>query len=1167
MKRKRKQIGSLFLAVCMVLTMLPIAAFAETGETESAAPTGESGTITSFAELDSDISTQAVEKGTAESELNLPNKLSVMVTSSSAIKADVSSYNTSTSDAPTSDAPTGDTSTSDAPTSDAPTSDSPTSDTPTSDAPTSDAPTSDASTESVAEEETVPEEKSIETTVPVSGWDSTPAYDGNTEGDYTFTPKLKLPEGLTIKSGVEAPTITVKVGDAKEPALAPKGAIMPLSTKTDDIIINETNFPDEKFRDWLKSNAITKEAAADDILTQDEIAMFWFFNMSNLQIADLTGIEHFTSLTTLICSNNQISELNVSSLSKLITLDCSNNQISELNVSGLTALQTLLCLSNQLRELNANGLTALKELYCYSNQLRELNVTDLTALKQLYCYSNQLRELNLSGLPALQTLLCNSNQLCELNVTGLERLENLYCSQNQISKLNVTGLLALERLECSSNQLRELNVTGLERLKNLCCPQNQISKLNVTGLLALEDLECSSNQLRELNLTGLERLETLYCSQNQISKLNVTGLLALEHLQCSNNYISSEADITGLDKIITKNFYFGHQTPYTVTFLLNGGNRNGGGELIQMVARGESARPPIVSRSNYTFAGWDKDLSNVTSDLTITANWFYNGGAGSSGSTVTATPEIPLDQPVTVTVPVVVSASKNGTAIATIPENSLTDALLKVQGRTTHSITVALNITMPKQTTSLTTNLTQNSLNCLVGAGVNLLEVNGAPVNLGLDKNALNQILRQSGGGNISITISPANGLSSEAKSLLGNRPTYSITTQTSKDGKTVNVTSLSNGTATLSIPYTPSKNETVGYLFGVYVDTNGKAQRIPGSAYDANSKRLLIPTNYLSVYGVGYTAPSAKFTDIGDHWGKDAIDYVVGRGLLSGTTETTFAPNTAITREALVTALGKLANIDTKAYTGNHFSDVKSDSAWRPYIEWGYSKGILQGISGNLFAPDQAITREEIAVIFTNFTKATGYTLPVTRAAVTYADAGSVGNTYKTAVTAMQQAGILMSGSENQFHPKSTPTRAEVAVMLHRYIRLTISPATTQGWALNDAGQYEYYKNGEALTGTQTIDGAIYFFGTDGTLKTGWVQNGGNMRYYSGNKLLVGFGNITVDGTNKTYYFDTYGNMVTGKWLQIDGKWYYLNADGTLARSTTIDGYAIDANGVRNTK
>jgi len=612
---------------------------------------------------------------------------------------------------------------------------------------------------------------------------------------------------------------------------------------------------------------------------------------------------------------------------------------------------------------------------------------------------------------------------------------------------------------------------------------------------------------------------------------------------------------------------------YTVTFNLGGGTRTGGGALTQIVTEGDAAEAPTVTRSGYTFIRWDKAFDNVSSALTVTAIWSYNGGGGGGSYTpdipATIIPEKKPDQPVMATAPVTATRGTNGTASATIPEKAITDAIAKAQadaraqGKTANGISVALNVTMPKGTTSLAATLTRNSLNGLVSAGVTEFEISGAPVSLSLDLNALKEIQKQSS-GDISITIAPATGLSKEAKALLGNRPVYSITiSYVDKNGKTQTITSLGSGLATLSIPYTPGKNEAVGYLFGVYVDANGKAQRIDGSAYDVNSGSLLIPTSHFSVYGVGYTAPSAKFTDIGTHWGKEAIDYVVDRGLLSGTSKTTFAPDTAMTRGMLVTALGRLAGVDVKSYTTNSFTDVKADSAFRPYIEWAYKNGVVQGIGNKQFAPDQAITREEIAVIFANYAKATGYKLPVTREATTYADASSIGSIYKTAVTAMQQAGIMMGGTGNKFNPKASATRAEVSAMLHRYIKLTIDPATAQNWAKNDAGQWFYYKDGKALTGTQTIDGVKYFFETTGVLKTGWVKDGSNWRYYTGNKVAVDW----LDISDKRYYFTKDGLMVSGKWLEIGGKWYYFNADGSLAKNTKVDGYEVDKNGVRKTK
>ncbi|WP_066083700.1 GLUG motif-containing protein [Anaerotignum neopropionicum] len=421
-----------------------------------------------------------------------------------------------------------------------------------------------------------------------------------------------------------------------------------------------------------------------------------------------------------------------------------------------------------------------------------------------------------------------------------------------------------------------------------------------------------------------------------------------------------------------------------------------------------------------------------------------NGGGSSSGgsSTSTTTPEKKPNQPVTAT------AGANGTASASIPDKTVTDAIAKAQadakaqGKTANEFSVELNIIMPKGASSLTAVLTRSSLDSLVSAGVSSLEINGSLVKVSFDKTALMEIQKQSS-GNVNIAIAPKTNLSDAAKILIGTRPVYDITVGY---GSGKSVANFGGGVATVSIPYTLGKNEVVDGLYAVYVDEKGNATPIAGSAYDANSGSVIFTTTHFSQYGIGYTAPTENFTDISSHWGKESIEYVVGRGLVSGMTETTFAPDSPMTRGMLVTAFGKLAGADAKAYTTNRFTDVNEESAYRPYVEWAYSKGIIRGIGDNQFAPDRAITREEIAVIFANYGKATGYTFPVTGEATTYADASSIGSAYKDAVKAMQQAGIMMGGGDNKFNPKGNATRAEVSSMLSRYIKLTINADTAQG-------------------------------------------------------------------------------------------------------------------------
>lgn len=641
-------------------------------------------------------------------------------------------------------------------------------------------------------------------------------------------------------------------------------------------------------------------------------------------------------------------------------------------------------------------------------------------------------------------------------------------------------------------------------------------------------------------------------------------------IDCGNAVLVSNAATLTVNAAI--------ETSYTIT-VQSGGNGTASADKTT-ATQGETVTLTATPNSGYYFSRWEVVSGGITlsgnrfvmpdNNVTVKAHFSqYNGGGGSDSDDIGSTPTVTIPPAAQPDWPTVGSVSGKTAGTNTQRTFTITDSLVKAalekaqaqakaQNRTAYGIGAQLALDTPA-TAGLTVTFERAALNRLVSTGAKQFEIKGAPISLTLDAKALAELQKQST-DNVTITIKPV--------TVKGVRNAYDIPLSTVKNGKAVRITSLGSGTATLSIPCTPAKNEAVGGFYAVYVDGKGKVNRIADSSYDANSGSVMFSTDHFSVYGVGYTAPSAKFTDTVKHWAAESIDYVVGRGLLSGTSETTFAPDTAMTRAMLVTALGRLAGVDVKAYTTNSFTDVKADSALRPYIEWAYKKGIVQGIGNSKFAPDRAVTREEIAVIFANFAKATGYKLPVTRNATTYADASSIGSAYKTSVTAMQQAGIMMGGSGNKFNPKSNATRAEVSSMLHRYIKLTIDPATAQGWAKNDAGQWLYYKNGKTVTGTQTIDGVKYYFETTGILKTGWVKdNNGNWHFYSGNILLAGWWDIGANGNNKRYYFDTYGNMISGKWLQIDGKWYYFNADGSLARSTKIDGYEVDENGVRKRK
>lgn len=740
-------------------------------------------------------------------------------------------------------------------------------------------------------------------------------------------------------SAITEITFTVETGKA---GASLSGTLHLSYPAVGSIEINAANFPDPKFRAILKSPDIwtgIRGAGKDGYLTPEEIAGIQSLDVNNQGIGNLKGIEQFSALETLNCSQNALTALPA--------------------LPG--SLKTLLCSSNRLTSLPIlpDGLIGLD---CSYNPLAAPpSLPD--GLKWLSCAG--LGDVLPPALPAtLIELDYSDNGLTSLPVLP-DGLEVLNCSGNLLTVLDLSGFTALEQLDCSGNHLTALD----------------LSSFSAAGYFDLQ----ADDQTPALSLTGSDAAG--YSAP--VSLNNPSGLAA--------GITYTEGILKSTGKPITT-------TPFSVDTGLAG-----------------------------------KTLSG-TMMLTYENGGASPGGPSSGGSGSVTAPEKKSDQPITAVISVTAAPGANGTASVSIPERVLNDAITKAQaGARSQSgaeneIAVTLNVTMPQGATSLTLTLTQGSLQDLTKVGVVSFATNSVPVNISFNLEALREIQRQST-GDVTITFSPAQNLTGEARELIGSRPAYNITIRSMKDSKAVNIISLGGGTATLSIPYTPGRNEAIGFLFGVYAEENGKAARIAGSAYDGDAGAVLIPTGHFSAYGVGYTSPIAKFTDIGNHWGRESIDFAVGRGLLSGTSDTTFSPNAVMTRGMLVTALGRLASVDVKGYTTSSFTDVKASTAFQPYIEWAYKNGIVQGTGDNRFAPDRAVTREEIAVIFANYAKSSGYTLPMIRGATDYADASGIEDAYKSAVVSMQQAGIMMGDSGNQFHPKSDATRAEIATMLYRYI------------------------------------------------------------------------------------------------------------------------------------
>ena len=541
-----------------------------------------------------------------------------------------------------------------------------------------------------------------------------------------------------------------------------------------------------------------------------------------------------------------------------------------------------------------------------------------------------------------------------------------------------------------------------------------------------------------------------------------------------------------------------------------------------------------LSNDNY-------EITYVSGTLTVSRQSSSDGGSSSGGSgggggsssggsgnnDNTNQPKEKLQAPVTgESKPI--QPDKNGNAA--VDNSSVQSAIDKAKqdakknGTTENGIAVTVPITSAAGQTSFNVTIKAQTLDLLVKENVRQFTVaidHLVSVNIGLD--TLKQLDAASAGGDIILRANKVDALrSTEAKAAIETRPVYDLSLVYLSGGKETPITSLNGHTISVRLSYTPAKGEQTGNLYAVYVDDAGKVEWITKSSYDASLKAVVFETGHFSVYGVGYKNPAPAFTDIHNHWAADNILFAASRGLLSGTSDTTFSPNTGMTRGMFVTALGRLAGINPDSYKTGKFTDVKADAYYAPYVNWAAQNGIVEGVTATTFAPDTNINREQMAVIMANYAKKLGYDLPKTLQAVTFADNAQISSWAKNAVRTMQQAGILAGKNGNKFDPKGTATRAEVATVLRRFVEIVIDPQTANGWQQNDSGQWSYYRNGKPVKG--------------------WLSD-----------------------DQKWYWLDkATGMMFAGGWKQIDGKWYYFYTDGTMAVNTTIDGYTIGSDGAR---
>ena len=173
-------------------------------------------------------------------------------------------------------------------------------------------------------------------------------------------------------------------------------------------------------------------------------------------------------------------------------------------------------------------------------------------------------------------------------------------------------------------------------------------------------------------------------------------------------------------------------------------------------------------------------------------------------------------------------------------------------------------------------------------------------------------------------------------------------------------------------------------------------------------------------------------FTDVHpSDWFYDPVCYVYSQGLMTGTSATTFEPNTHLSRAMLVAVLHRLEG-SPQASAGD-FTDVADGDWYAQAVNWAASVGVVNGFDDGTFQPNAAITREQMAAILRNYAAYKGFDVTASGSLSIFTDAASVSDWAKESVEWAVGSGLLGGYEDNTLRPQGTTTRAEVASVLQR--------------------------------------------------------------------------------------------------------------------------------------
>lgn len=262
-------------------------------------------------------------------------------------------------------------------------------------------------------------------------------------------------------------------------------------------------------------------------------------------------------------------------------------------------------------------------------------------------------------------------------------------------------------------------------------------------------------------------------------------------------------------------------------------------------------------------------------------------------------------------------------------------------------------------------------------------------------------------------------------------KPSFPVKIANSGDGVAKVDKSYASAGAKVTITVTPGRNGSVQRI--TVTDEDGERLKLTENRDGTYS--FTMPNGAANVYA-RFSGSGLPFADVpSGSWYYDDIAYVYDAGLMTGLTATAFGPNLSNTRGMIVTILWRMEN-EPAAKHGCPFADVRRGSYYEQAIAWASENGIVTGFDASTFAPDRAITREQLAAILFRFAAYRGMDAVTLRENLSSFQDQAAISAYAVSALNWAVGEGLMQGTGDKLEPTGSATRAQVAAMLRRFIQ-----------------------------------------------------------------------------------------------------------------------------------